>query len=193
MFIITNGSNVFAIAETEKDVKDWLTIRCNNLTKQYRPYGQSSYYTRQWPTANSFIASQLRATSIHKLEEVKGLLELQDYQTVRAISSNPDTNVTDQFFTMGSESVKIGEHITAQIVKKSLKSYGKTVVIKDKVSRKGNTVAPTPAEFKELYDQLARINCTVEGYGNITVAPDSLDQYKMTPQMQNIFTINFVE
>lgn len=190
MFLITNGSSVVALAADDKQVREYLVSRKVAAEKQSMSYLNSTYYKNMYPTVEAFVAAQMKGLYVLEVD-FTGKLEVNDYQTIRALTAN--NNVTEKFFIIGKEETKIGEHITAKVVKKSLKSFGKTVVVNDQIKRDSNVVAPSPAKFKEMYDQLARINCLVEGWGNITVAPDSLDQYKMTPKMKETFTIKFVE
>lgn len=190
MFIITNGSGVQALAADVKSVKEYLIVRKNAYAKQYIASGRSSYMTQNYPTENSFIAAHLRGLRIVEAD-VTGLIDL-DYNGVRRLLTvYPD--VTSSFFTLGNSETQVGEHITADVVKKGLKSFGKNVTIETRLTKGAYTVAPSPAEFKQMYDQMARIVCVVDQWGKITVAPDALDNYKMTPKMKVTPTITFVE
>lgn len=190
MFVITNGSSVQALASDVKSVKEYLIIRKTAYLKQYMMNGRTSYMNQNYPTENSFVAAHLRGLRIIEVEP-NGLLEL-DYNGIRRLCTvYPD--VTSSFFTLGNTETQIGEHITADVVKKGLKSFGKTVTIETRLNKGAYTVAPSPAEFKQMYDQMARIVCCVDNWGKITVAPDALDNYKMTPKMRTTPTINFVD
>lgn len=180
MYLITNGSTVSAVAFKAEDILTMLKERVSTLESQYTPQCNSSYFNKNYPNKNSFVAAHLRGLKVLSITEDKPVTF--DWRVMRDLIDKND--VTNQFFVMGETETKVGDHITAQVVKKGLKSYGQVVVINDRIKHDSTAVAPTPLEWKGLYDKLARINCVVNGYGSITVAPDSLDNYQVTPKMK---------
>lgn len=187
MYLIgtTGHSSISTISETREGVYTALKAMYDRAFKQWNP---NAYFARTYPTPAAYASYCMKSCAVFWLPVGFGAFSVNQWGSTKNLE-----DLTSTFFSFDSGSIKTGEHITAKVVKKSLKSFGKTVIINDKVKKNSNVVAPTPLEYKELYDQLARINCTVEKYGNITVAPDSLDDYKVTDLMQEILTLKWAE
>lgn len=178
-------SGVSTIAENREDIYATLKATYDRALKQWNP---NAYFAKSYPTKEAYAAYCMKNVAVFWLPVGFGSFNFNQWGLTRDLE-----NLTPTFFSFDRSEIKVGEHITAKVVKKSLKSFGKTVTINDKVKKGSSVVAPTPLEYKELYDQLARINCTVDGYGNITVAPDSLDDYKVTDMMKETLTLKWAE
>lgn len=187
MFLLLSGSSITAVSASRNGIVRAIQKIAASYESQYeKSVKHSDYHRKNWPTPESFVGYYFR--NIHVVE-VEDETVMVDYNSINALRANC---IDEQFWTFETVQEKTGEHITAKVVKKGLKSFGKEVVIDTKLKRSSNTVAPTPAEWKEMYDQMVRIVCTLPSWGKITVSPDTLDEYKMTPKYKETTSVKFL-
>lgn len=182
MFITVNSGNIMSIS-TEKDdvfaqLKSIYDAYHGNYVRQSA--NQHSYMVRNYGSAEAYASSQLTGIRVYDIGDNFRVGSVYD------IGRRKDANIidlTDEFLDIETTEVIVGYHVTARVVKKGLKSTGKTVVVVNQVQ--GDKIE-TPAQIKELYDKMVRINVRVEGWGAMTVSPDSLDEYKRTAQTKQL-------
>lgn len=189
MFILFSGHNLVLVATTAQVLKEKLASYASHYEKQYEKQRNSnSWFKQRFGSKENYVAQNMKRYTIFDITGLDLVESTYDFSTKLC---KTDRNVTDQFFTFGENEIQVDEHVTAKVIKKGLKSYGLTVKVISRVNH--SSTAPTPMEFKELYDKLARIHCRVDNYGGITLAPDSLDEYQVSPVYKTVSAIKFVE
>lgn len=172
MYLIINNGNILHITTDKSKIVE--------LIEKTRKIYVDSYNQR---LSQGYKMSQALEIEINRHLTGVNVLSVPDTFSIRNVYNlvrdpNPEIiNITNEFLEWKDAEIETGRRVTARVVKKGLKSTGKTVVVK---SQTGGEVIKNPAQLKALYDQMVRVRVFVEGWGDLTMSPDSLDEYAYT-------------
>lgn len=178
MFIIINGGNLLHITTDANQIPQLLASTYTVYEASYaRQAGnQNSYMVRNYGSPLAYASAHLIGLRVMEVPDTFSISSVYD------IGRKTDTvskDITSLYVDIEEKEVITGYHVTARVVKKGLKSTGKSVVV---VNHVGGEEITTPAQLKALYDKMVRINVRLDGWGAMTMSPDSLDEYARTPK-----------
>ncbi|UIW10525.1 hypothetical protein PQC38_gp049 [Aeromonas phage BUCT695] len=186
--VCQNAEDVFALFRKVEETLRKSTIHNNEINRHYNGDVDA------WISSRMYGYQIVHTDKTNVFDAVRGL----GYSMIRYDYNAPNKSggkgcyvavdgfkiVTDQFLEITETKYVSSTVVKADVVKKGLKSTGKTVTVSDL----GGVRSANPGDYKEAADKMVRVNVFVNNWGTISMAPDSLDNYRVEQQYQSRWT-----
>lgn len=189
MLALTYSNQItgFSGSNDKLAISSMITNLAAEYLSSYHSYTsqRNDWFVKQYPTKEMYLGNCFRYVKVW---------DMPDTADIRRVGGNFNNlagavDVTEEFFGFTDEEVITGHVIKATVIKKGLKSTGQVVTVNHEVG--GNAILET-TQVKDLLDKMTRVNVTVNGWGRMSLSPDSLDNYESVPVVQKAKIFKFV-
>ena len=169
MFIVMVYNNTFGVTSTRTGIVELLNSRLASYEREFERRSGRLHGDKM--VKEEYLGSMFRNLRVY---EVPNTFEVTPHVMDQRSGV---TNISSQFFSVDNKDTEIGTKVTAIVTKKDLRTSGSRVQVLGVAGQSIND----PSEMKAFFDKLTRVKVHVEGYGAVSMSPQSLDHYVSTP------------